>query len=82
MAYNFDKKLDDGTYTIEVDTAAKYGHFEHNRLGEDRAGGLWFAANEKGELELADYDGVSELPAKVFHGLCAMGFTVDVIFLD
>jgi hypothetical protein len=46
MAYTFDKKFDDGTFTVEVDTEAKYGHFEHNIHGEDRDGGLWFEMNE------------------------------------
>ena len=55
MAYNFDIKVDNGEYTIEIDTTEHYGCFEHNKLGDESAGGLWFDDNGV----LVDYDGVS-----------------------
>lgn len=86
MAYNFDKKFQAGKYTVEVDTAAMYGYFEHDELGEDSSGGLWFvrfevmSKSESGletKLRLTDYDGVFQLPKRVIEGLRENGFVVD-----
>ena len=73
MAYNFDIKVDNGEYTIEIDTTEHYGCFEHNKLGDESAGGLWFDDNGV----LVDYDGVFELPHSVVGSLKFMGFTLD-----
>ena len=71
--YVFDIKLDTGTHTIEVDTAAQYGYFENNLNGS--GGGLWF---ENGAL--VDYDGVAVLPMKVIKALRAAGLIVSEDF--
>ena len=72
-AHNFDVKIDNGEYTLEFDTAEHYGCFEHNLIGDESGGGLWF--DEHGVL--LDYDGVYELPASVVLTLRTMGFTVE-----
>lgn len=79
-SYHFDKKTKVGSFTIEVDTAAAYGYFEHEVLGEDRGGGLWFERKEDGSLELSDFDGVDVLPKKVAEGLRGLGFIVSEEF--
>ena len=79
MTYNFNIKIDNGTYTIEVDTAACYGYFEHNKFGDNDGGGLWFKA-EDGKLALVDYDGVYELPTKVIASLREAGYVVSEDF--
>lgn len=75
--YNFDWKLTTKHYTIEVDTKAEYGYFEHNELGDESGGGLWF----KGK-ELIDYDGVFELPREVCQILMSSGFDVTYALDD
>jgi len=69
--YNFDKSVDVGKFTVEIDSKAAYGYFEHHELGDDCGGGLWFTKNE-----LTDYDGVFELPASVTCGIRELGFIV------
>lgn len=86
MAYNFNKKVIVGKFTIEVDEASRYGYFEHDEYGE--GGGLWFgfAHDENGELtsdtrlHLEDYDGVSMLPKDVASGLEQLGYVVGEDF--
>ena len=68
MTYNFDIKIDNGTYTIEVDTEACYGYFEHNTRGDEDGGGLWFESSG-GKLQLIDHDGVATLSMKVIASL-------------
>lgn len=70
-SYNFDLKIDTGTYTVEIDNAANYGYFEHNELGDESAGGIWFE-----DKEVSDYDGVFALPADVVKALRDNGFVV------
>lgn len=70
-SYNFDLKIDTGTYTIQIDNAANYGYFEHNELGDGSAGGIWFE-----DKEVSDYDGVFALPADVVMALRDNGFVV------
>jgi len=48
----------------------KRGSFEHNELGEDWGGGLWFEGTN-----LTDYDGVSDLPKEVAKWLKGKGYT-------
>jgi hypothetical protein len=75
MAYNFDVNIKTEHFLIEVDTAAKYGYFEHLHLGDTCGGGLWFDATDVSGpsghtlLELSDYDGVFELPKEVCEAL-------------
>lgn len=45
------------------------GCFEHNDLGDDCGGGLWFVG-----MEVTDYDGVFELPKEVREALKAEGY--------
>jgi hypothetical protein len=61
MAYNFNLKMGTQNFTVEVDTKVKYGCFEHDTLGDNCGGGLWFDK----DLMLEDYDGVFELPSEV-----------------
>jgi hypothetical protein len=61
MAYNFNCKLGTQNYTIDIDVKNKYGCFEHDHLGDQSGGGLWFDK----DLMLQDYDGVFELPSEV-----------------
>jgi hypothetical protein len=53
------------------------GYFEHNELGEDCAGGLWFYHNDEGKLSLLDYDGVFELPAEVIATMEELGYDMN-----
>lgn len=87
MTYNFDKKMQTANFTVEVDTAACYGHFEHNECGDERGGGLWFEVNIETHrvgsdriLELVDYDGVACLPLEVSGALIDAGFVVNEEF--
>lgn len=85
MAYTYDTRCTalywyDGRqhpgYAIEVqvDTAAGYGCFE--RQDGAMEGGLWFDHRSDGSLELVDYDGVFELPARICDLLRQQGFIV------
>lgn len=69
--YNLDISTKD--FEIKVDTNAGYGYFEHNELGDEVGGGLWFIGNE-----LTDYDGVFELPKQVEQALRA-NFNTDYL---
>lgn len=88
MSYSFDKKFQGGKYTIQVDTKAMYGYFEHDILGDERAGGLWFEQQPCAQpeppievkLELIDYDGMPVLPKDVAAALRENGFIVDEDF--
>ena len=59
-------------YTIIMQSANK-AYFEHKRLGEDQAGGLWFDDSRT----LIDYDGVYEVPKSVVAKLTEQGFNMD-----
>jgi hypothetical protein len=85
--YNFDRHLNTPCYEVSVDTAAKYGYFEHHTYGDERGGGLWFEVHESStegdagrKLELTDFDGMTYLPKQVKEALIEMGFIVDEIF--
>lgn len=87
MSYNFDKKFQGGKYSIQVDTKAMYGYFEHDVLGDERAGGLWFDLSpsvkpvpDSERLELIDYDGMPCLPKDVVAALRENDFIVDEDF--
>lgn len=70
---------------VQIDTAARYGYWEH-RYGSE-GGGLWFEPaaailprTEPGPLELVDYDGSYYLPAAVVRALRAAGIVIDPEF--
>lgn len=70
-------KIVAGLYEVEIFDDGYRGYFEHTKLGEDRAGGLWFERNAEGKFSLTDYDGVCELPLPVVVGLRQMDIVVD-----
>lgn len=74
--YDYNVKTNDHKgYDIRVDTKAKYGCFEHNELGDEDGGGLWF--DDQGELE--DFDGAFVLPKEVAEWINLQdGLSVDV----
>lgn len=74
MAYEFNKIINTKKFEMKIDTNAQYGFFEHNELGDECGGGLWFEG-----LELVDYDGVYELPKEVREALKAEGYTGDTL---
>lgn len=87
MAYTFDVKLQAGKYEIQIDTRSKYGYFEHDLLGDEAGGGLWFDRvdpsehpKSKSKLELIDYDGMACLPYRVREVLREAGFRVGPEF--
>jgi hypothetical protein len=88
MTYNFNKKIQVGKFEIQVDEAEKYGYFEHDELGDEAGGGLWFSLGETHEgeptedprLQLSDYDGMYYLPQEVAAGLRRLGYVVDESF--
>lgn len=75
MSYNFNVKFQRGKFEVGVDTSACHGYFEHDDLGDECGGCLGFVGKE-----LADYDGVFELPKDVIEGLREHGFVVDPDF--
>lgn len=78
--YTFDKAHTQGHYEVRIDTAAAYGYFEHDELGDESGGGLWFTRLGDGCLSLTEYDGVAVLPEAVCHALRAQGVRVDLEF--
>lgn len=81
MAYNFNKHLKVGKFSIDIDTVALHGCVEHDIHGE--GGELKFAPREgatDGQLELIDYDGYSVLPKTVVESLRSMGFYLDEVY--
>jgi hypothetical protein len=81
MAYSYNVKMvcSKGT-DCQVDTVAKYGYWE--RQDGSEGGGLWFESSDTGSkgLELLDFDGASELPARIVTLLRNNGFYVDDSF--
>ena len=74
--YNFDIKLHEDEFDIQIDTDAHYGYFE--RDDGECSGGLWLAATADPDitqsLELVDFDGTFELPKPVLKALRDAGF--------
>lgn len=54
-----------------------YWYFEHNELGDECGGGLWFK-----DRELVDYDGVYMLPKEVAMKLKELGFDISYVEND
>lgn len=69
--YNYER-VQVGHYEVAIDKEQQYGYFEHDELGDEMGGGLWFENNE-----LVDFDGVYELPKKVIEGIEQLGFNAD-----
>ncbi len=72
-------KIETANYEVNVVrmvTSGKLrGSFEHNELGDECAGGLWFNEGDNG-VTLIDYDGVFELPEEVAEALRGKGIVV------
>jgi len=49
-------------------------YFEHNHLGEDCAGSMWFD-----DKVLVDYDGVFDLPQDVINMMLKKGYNMDYV---
>lgn len=69
--YNYER-VTVGHYEVAIDKKEQYGYFEHDELGDESGGGLWFVNNA-----LEDYDGVYELPKDVIKGIEQLGFNAD-----
>ena len=67
--YNFTTIIGTQNYDIRIDPKSLYGYFEHNELGDESGGGLWFDK----EFQLIDYDGVFFLPSEVKNVLVKFG---------
>ena len=68
------KVTNTGNFEVALATDGTYGYFEHNELGEELGGGLWFK-----DGAIYDYDGVYELPSEVVVELENRG--VDITYL-
>lgn len=64
-------------FEVGINNNGESGYFEHNRLGDELAGGLWFEGNK-----LYDYDGVYKLPAEVQDELINRGVDVSYVYTD
>lgn len=78
--YTLTARIVGSKWVVYVDPKAKYGYFEHDIEGE--GGGLWFDRGTDGTLELADYDGVFELPMNVIKAIQSLGIIVAEVFMD
>jgi hypothetical protein len=72
MSHDFTTNIDTENFEIRVSESTQYGYFEHNTLGDECGGGLWFIGDE-----LVDYDGVFQLPKEVVEALRNHGFLLD-----
>jgi len=59
-------------YNLWFEQANDYVYFEHDKEGDNDAGGMWF--NNK---ELVDYDGVFELPKEVIEYMEKEGYNMN-----
>ena len=74
MSYNFNVVINTKNFEVGVDEEAQYGYFEHNELGDECGGGLWFSGKT-----LRDYDGVCGLPREVEKALKDAGFDMSEV---
>ena len=65
-------------YMIGVNDYNCYGYFEHNSVGDESTGGLWFDSQKV----LRDYDGVFRLPKEVIEELVSRGYNMDYALED
>ena len=68
------KVTNTGNFEVALANDGEYGYFEHNELGDESGGGLWFK-----DGAIYDYDGVAELPSEVVVELENRG--VDIRYL-
>jgi len=79
--YRFNLVVQTPHYEVVFDSSEWYGYFEHNTLGDESGGGLWFERDESdNKLHLIDYDGVCQLPKEVIACLREKGFVVGEEF--
>lgn len=89
-SYNFDTILFPWGHEhgeVGIDSAALYGYWE--RKDGSEGGGLWFSReliggrlDQKGPLELMDFDGAFELPKSVVSALISAGVVLDETFTN
>ena len=65
--YQVLKSIQSGKFTVELHEQ-NHGCFEHNTLGDECGGELWFEIIG-GQRHLIDYDGVYALPHEVLIAL-------------
>ena len=70
MKHEYNITLGTQNYTIKISTKTRYGYFEHNELGDESGGGMWF----DGDFMLMDYDGVYELPTEIKSIMIQCGY--------
>jgi len=73
--YDFSLKTKVGKFEVQIDPVAMYGWFEHDELGDEAGGGLWFDGDE-----LMDYDGMAILPKSVIEAIRNLGLKVGEEF--
>ena len=73
--YQVLKSIQSGKFTVELHEQ-NHGCFEHNTLGDECGGELWFETIG-GQRHLIDYDGVYALPSDVWKALEAEGIVVE-----
>ena len=61
-------------FTLYDTTNPQKIYFEHNRLGENCAGGMWFE-----NKTLIDYDGVFDLPKEVLEHMLSQGYDMSYV---
>ena len=66
------KTINTKRFEVGIHDDRKHGWFEHNELGDECGGGLWFH-----DGALIDYDGVYELPREVIQALAEQGIDVE-----
>jgi len=71
-AFNFDKIQKTENFIVKINSKACYGFFEHDKLGDECGGGLWFEGKN-----LMDYDGVPDLPKEVRQAIVTLGYRFD-----
>lgn len=76
--YQVLKSIQSGKFTVELHEQ-NHGCFEHNTLGDECGGELWFETIS-GVCHLIDYDGVYALPSDVWKALEAEGIVVEENF--
>lgn len=66
-------KISTANFMIDIDDEVGVGFFEHNEVGDECGGGLWFDGRT-----LTDYDGVYDLPSEVQRALLDNGYQLDI----
>jgi hypothetical protein len=79
-SHDYTVDLSTANFEIKIHPSAGYGYFEHNELGDECGGGLWFTSCPPFAGELVDYDGVTHLPKEVDIALRANNYYLDDTF--